>query len=182
MFATLGVMRLGILGGGQLARMLALAGLPLGVRCRFLDPAADACAREAGELVVGAYDDPASLEVFARGLDAVTFEFENVPAKALEWLSARLPVAPSPAALAAGQDRLSEKTLFRRLGFMVHDFAPASSDEELRAAVETLGLPCIAKTRRLGYDGKGQAVLRTRDDVQAAWSRLGGARCWWRNC
>lgn len=168
-------MKLGILGGGQLARMLALAGLPLGIRCKFLDPAADAVAGHCGELLVGPYDDPALLAQLADGVDAVTFEFENVPAAATQWLEQHLRVAPTPRALAVGQDRLAEKTLFAELGFGVPKFAPADSLDELRAAVATVGLPCIVKTRRLGYDGKGQHRLREGADqaaIDAAFTEL----------
>ncbi len=160
-------MKLGILGGGQLARMLALAGLPLGIRCKFLDPSPDAVAGHCGELLVGAYDDPAMLARLADGVDAVTFEFENVPAAATEWLLQHVPVAPTPRALAVGQDRLAEKTLFAELGFAVPKFAPADSLDELRAAVAAVGQPCIVKTRRLGYDGKGQYRLRAGDGDDA---------------
>ena len=168
-------MKLGILGGGQLARMLALAGLPLGIRCKFLDPAEDAVAGHCGELLVGAYDDPVMLAQLAEGVDAVTFEFENVPAAATEWLGQHVLVAPTPRALAVGQDRLAEKTLFADLGFGVPRFAPADTREELRAAVAAVGLPCIVKTRRLGYDGKGQHRLRAGADapaVDAAFTEL----------
>jgi 5-(carboxyamino)imidazole ribonucleotide synthase len=132
----------GCIGGGQLGRMLALAALPLGVRFRFLDPAADACAGEVGELVVGAYDDPEALERLAAGADAVTYEFENVPVDAAE----RVGAVPGPAALAAGQDRRHEKELFIRLGIPTPRFG----------SLDEVGLPALVKQRRLGYDGKGQ--------------------------
>jgi 5-(carboxyamino)imidazole ribonucleotide synthase len=132
----------GVIGGGQLARMLALAGIPLGLRFRFLDPAPDACAADVGELLVGAYDDPMLLDRLANGAAAVTYEFENVPVAAAR----RAGAVPSPRALELGQDRLVEKQLFRRLGIPTARFG----------SLEQTGLPALVKTRRLGYDGKGQ--------------------------
>jgi 5-(carboxyamino)imidazole ribonucleotide synthase len=136
----------GVIGGGQLGRMLALAGIPLGLSFRFLDPSPDAPAAEVGELLVGAYDDPALLDRLAAGADVVTYEFENVPVSAAE----RVRAVPAAAALEASQDRLVEKQLFRRLGIPT----PRIEDE-----VETF--PAILKTRRLGYDGKGQRLVET---------------------
>ena len=134
----------GVIGGGQLGRMLALAGIPLGLSFRFLDPAPDASAGEIGELLVGAYDDPALLDRLADGAAAVTYEFENVPVGAAQ----RVGAVPAAAALEASQDRLVEKRLFRRLGIPT-----ARIDDEVEA------FPAILKTRRLGYDGKGQRLL-----------------------
>jgi 5-(carboxyamino)imidazole ribonucleotide synthase len=166
-------MLIGILGGGQLGRMMALAAYPLGIRCRFLDPAADSPAGQVGELIVGGYDDPAALARFARGLDRVTFEFENVPEASLAYFKqAGVPVAPGPECLRTGQDRLAEKQLFARLKIPTAPYAPADSLESLRRAVGEVGLPCVVKTRRMGYDGKGQAVLRSPQDIDAAWARL----------
>ncbi len=161
-------MVVGILGGGQLARMLALAGLPLGLRCRCLDPAPDAVAGHASELVVGAYDDPAALQRLVRGVRLVTFEFENVPLAATEWLQQHVVVAPTPKALAIGQDRVLEKTLFRSLGMSVPEFRAADTLDELRAAVAAVGAPCIVKTRRLGYDGRGQVRLQPGPELPTA--------------
>jgi 5-(carboxyamino)imidazole ribonucleotide synthase len=163
----------GILGGGQLARMMVLAGAPLGVRFVVLDPAADACAGQVAPLQVGAFDDPAALAEFAAKVDVVTFDFENVPAASAHWLAERKPVFPNPAALAVAQDRLSEKTLFRELGIPLPPFADIRSRDELAARVGEIGLPCILKTRRLGYDGKGQFRLRNEADIDAAWQALG---------
>ncbi len=140
-------MIVGVIGGGQLGRMLALAGIPLGLSFRFLDPSPDAPAAEVGELLVGAYDDPALLDRLAAGADVVTYEFENVPVEAAR----RVGAIPAAAALEASQDRLVEKQLFRRLGIPT----PRIDDE-----VETF--PAILKTRRLGYDGKGQRLVETR--------------------
>lgn len=154
-------MRLGILGGGQLARMLMLAAHPLGIRCRAFDSDAGACAGQVGELHVGSFEDGAALARFADGLDVVTYEFENVPTSALEAMErAGVPIRPKPIALATGQDRLHEKTLFQKLGVAVAPFAAASTAEEAAEAVARVGLPCVMKTRRLGYDGKGQVVLK----------------------
>ncbi len=163
----------GILGGGQLARMLALAGAPLGLRFRVLDQTADACAGQFAPLIVGDYTDRAALETFASQVQVATFDFENVPAESAAWLAERVPVFPNPRALAVAQDRLAEKTLFRELGIPVPAFAPVDTREQLEQAVARIGTPCILKTRRLGYDGKGQFRLRGADDVDAAWAALG---------
>jgi len=167
--------RVGVLGGGQLGRMLGLAGVPLGLRFRFLEPAPSPPAAAVGEVVRGEYADPDALARFADGVDVVTFEFENVPAAATEWLRRHgIPVFPPPAALAVAQDRLAEKEAFGRLGIPTPPYLPVSDEAGLRAAVERLGLPSVLKTRRMGYDGKGQAVLRTQADVALAWETLGG--------
>ena len=167
-------MIVGVLGGGQLGRMLALAGLPLGLRFRFYDPSPEACAGQVGELHVGEYDDVAALDRFADGLDVVTYEFENVPVAVAERLAERLPVFPPPVALDVAQDRLAEKALFHRLGIPTVRFAPVGSADDLKRAIDEIGLPAILKTRRLGYDGKGQVVLRTPEDAGMAWSEVGG--------
>jgi 5-(carboxyamino)imidazole ribonucleotide synthase len=166
----------GILGGGQLGRMLALAGYPLGLRSRFLDPDPACPAAHLGELVVGAYDDEAALERFARGVSVATYEFENVPSRTARWLTEHVPVHPPEHALATAQDRLAEKTCFRDLGIPTPAFEPVSTLAELHSAAARLGLPAVLKTRRFGYDGKGQAVLRDPADIAPAWSALGGSR------
>ena len=163
----------GILGGGQLARMMALSGAPLGLRFLVLDSVADACAGQFAPMVVGDYTDEAALGEFASKVDVATFDFENVPATSAEWLSSHVPVFPNPRALGLSQDRLAEKTLFRELGIPVPDFADIPDRAALDAAVAQLGTPCILKTRRLGYDGKGQFRIKTPDDVDAAWKALG---------
>ncbi|WP_028919730.1 5-(carboxyamino)imidazole ribonucleotide synthase [Pseudoxanthomonas suwonensis] len=163
----------GILGGGQLARMLALSGAPLGLRFLVMDTVADACAGQFAPLLVGDYRDEAALAEFASKVDVATFDFENVPAESAEWLSARVPVFPNPRALAVAQDRLAEKTLFRELDIPVPQFATVSSREELDAALAIVGVPCILKTRRLGYDGKGQFRIRALADADLAWDALG---------
>src|SRR5688572_730540 len=160
----------GILGGGQLARMLALSGAPLGLRFLVMDNSADACAGQFVPMVVGDYRDEAALAEFASRIDVATFDFENVPADSAEWLARRVPVFPNPRALAVAQDRLAEKSLFRELGIAVPEFAAIDSRAELDAAIARIGTPCILKTRRLGYDGKGQFRLKSPADAGAAWA------------
>ena len=164
---------LGILGGGQLARMLALAAAPLGVNCLVVDAAADACAGQVAPLLVAGWDDYEALAAFADQVDAVTFDFENVPAQTARWLAGRVAVHPAPDALAVAQDRLDEKNLFRACGLPTPDFAPVATRAELDAALARIGAPAILKTRRLGYDGKGQFRLKTLGDTGAAWAALG---------
>jgi 5-(carboxyamino)imidazole ribonucleotide synthase len=163
----------GILGGGQLARMLALSGAPLGLRFLVMDTEPDACAGQFAPLLVGDYRDERALAEFASKVDVATFDFENVPAESAQWLSERVPVFPNPRALAVIQDRLAEKTLFREAGIPVPEFADVTSRESLDAAVARIGAPCILKTRRLGYDGKGQFRIRAAADAGAAWEALG---------
>ncbi|MDE2406908.1 MAG: 5-(carboxyamino)imidazole ribonucleotide synthase [Xanthomonadaceae bacterium] len=163
----------GILGGGQLARMMALSGAPLGLRFMVLDTVADACAGQFAPMVVGDYTGQAALTEFASRIDVATFDFENVPAESAQWLTARVPVFPNPRALATAQDRLAEKTLFREQGIPVPPFAAIDTREQLQAAVADIGMPCILKTRRLGYDGKGQFRIKSAGDVDAAWDALG---------
>jgi 5-(carboxyamino)imidazole ribonucleotide synthase len=164
----------GVLGGGQLGRMLALAGYPLGLQFRFLDPSPEAPAGHLAELQTGAYDDPDALARFAEGLDVATYEFENVPEIAARTLAARVPVFPPSLALETAQDRLGEKRLFERLEIPVARYEPVDSQHDLEAAVTRLGLPVILKTRRLGYDGKGQMMLRAGEEIVGAWGALGG--------
>ncbi|MDR7133872.1 5-(carboxyamino)imidazole ribonucleotide synthase [Lysobacter niastensis] len=165
--------KVGILGGGQLARMLALSGAPLGLRFLVMDNVADACAGQFAPMVVGDYRDEAALTEFASKVDVATFDFENVPAESAHWLSDRVTVFPNPRALAIAQDRLAEKTLFVELGIPVPPFAAIDTREQLGAALEQIGTPCILKTRRLGYDGKGQFRIKTPADADAAWEALG---------
>ena len=163
----------GILGGGQLARMLALAGAPLGLRFLVMDTVADACAGQFAPLLVGDYRDESALAEFASKVDVATFDFENVPAESAEWLAQRVPVFPNPRALATAQDRMVEKTLFRELGIPVPAFADVPDRAALDAAIAAIGAPCILKTRRLGYDGKGQFRIKSPADADAAWDALG---------
>ena len=163
----------GILGGGQLARMMALAGAPLGLRFLVMDTSDEACAGQFVPMVVGDWRDEQALAEFASRVDVATFDFENVPAESAEWLAARIPVFPAPRALRIAQDRLAEKTLFNELGIGTPAFAAVETREQLDTAVAHIGLPCILKTRRLGYDGKGQFRLKTPADLDAAWAALG---------
>jgi len=163
----------GILGGGQLARMMILAGAPLGLRFKLLDPVAEACAGQLAPLQVGAFDDHDALACFVEGVDVVSFDFENVPAQSTRWLLDHVPVFPGPQALGVAQDRLSEKTLFRDLGIPVPEFAAVSDRAGLDAALARIGTPCILKTRRMGYDGKGQFRIKSPADAAAAWEALG---------
>jgi len=168
-------MRIGIIGAGQLGRMLALAGYPLGLRFTFLDPNPDACAAQVGECIQGAYDDPAKLRELAEAVDVISFEFENVPVAAVEPIARLKPFYPPVQALGASQDRLTEKTLFRQLGIPTPAFHEVNHLTDLEQAVAEIGLPGILKTRRLGYDGRGQFRLRKPADIAAAWDALAGA-------
>lgn len=163
----------GILGGGQLARMLALSGAPLGLRFLVLDSTPDACAAQFAPLLQADYRDQYALASFADQVDVATFDFENVPAESARWLAERVPVFPSPRALAVAQDRLAEKTLFRELGIPVPEFADIASRQAMDEALQRIGTPCILKTRRLGYDGKGQFRIKSPADADAAWAALG---------
>ena len=164
---------LGILGGGQLARMLALAAAPLGVNTLVVDSSADACAGQVTQLVVADWTDYAALEAFAAQVDVVTFDFENVPAETARWLAERVSVFPEPQALAVAQDRLAEKTLFRECNLQTPEFMAVDTRQDLDRALAAIGAPAILKTRRLGYDGKGQFRLKSMADVDAAWAALG---------
>ncbi|HUP92556.1 MAG TPA: 5-(carboxyamino)imidazole ribonucleotide synthase [Solimonas sp.] len=166
-------MKIGILGAGQLGRMLALAGFPLDFDFVFYDPATEACAAPLGQHIHAAYEDEQGLAEFCVAIDVATYEFENVPARTAEFVAARRPLLPAPIALTVGQDRLSEKQLFDQLSIPVPRYMPVATREALEFAVRNIGLPAVLKTRRLGYDGKGQAVLRTPEDLDAAWARLG---------
>jgi 5-(carboxyamino)imidazole ribonucleotide synthase len=167
-----GHMTIGVLGGGQLGYMLALAGYPLGLRFRFLDPSPEAPVGRIANRVTAEYSDKAALEKFAGGLELVTYEFENVPVEAAEFLAERVPVYPPPGALAEAQDRRREKKLFVRLGIPVPEFAEIGSAAKLDAAIEAVRLPAILKTCHMGYDGKGQWMLRTCEDVEKARKEL----------
>jgi 5-(carboxyamino)imidazole ribonucleotide synthase len=167
-------MRIGIIGAGQLGQMLALAGYPLAQRFLFLDSSTDSPGGQVGPMITGAFDDPASLERLAAETDLVTYEFENVPVAALAAVAKSRPCHPPVEALRVSQDRLLEKELFGRLGIPTPAFRAVDSLADLRAAVAAIGLPCVLKTRRLGYDGRGQHYLRRPADIEAAWKALGG--------
>ncbi len=163
-----------VLGGGQLGRMLGLAGVPLGVTFRFLDPSAEAGAGTIGSLVVGELGDPDAVAAAAAGADVVTYEWEGVPAAALALIiDAGTAVWPPPAALDVSQDRLTEKRRFAALGIQTAGFVPVDDRAGLDAAIAKIGLPAVLKTRRGGYDGKGQMVLREVGDATPAWNKLG---------
>ncbi|MGP1309450.1 MAG: 5-(carboxyamino)imidazole ribonucleotide synthase [Phycisphaerales bacterium] len=166
--------RIGVLGGGQLGRMLALAGLPLGARFTFLDPSPEACSRDLGPLITAGYDDRRALAKLAESSDIVTYEFENVPSDAVRWLAQRVPVLPSPEALDASQDRLTEKRFFELLGAATPRYAHVDVRQDLTDAIKHLGLPAVMKTRRMGYDGRGQWILRKNEDAEEAVTQLGG--------
>jgi len=166
---------IGILGGGQLARMIALAGAPLGVRFLVVDNVADACAGQVAPQITADWRDFAALQDFAKRIDVATFDFENVPADTAHWLAEHVAVFPNPRALATTQDRLVEKTLFRELGLATPAFAAVDSRADLERALGTIGTPAVLKTRRLGYDGKGQFRIKSPADIDAAWAALGGA-------
>jgi 5-(carboxyamino)imidazole ribonucleotide synthase len=167
-------MIVGILGGGQLGRMLAQAGYALGVRSRVLDLSPDAPAGHLAELMIADFNDTDALKKFAKGLDLVTYEFENVPVDSVRFLSRRVRVYPPAKALEAAQDRIAEKTFFQRMGIPTPEFAAVDSWNDLEAAVDKIGLPAVLKTRRFGYDGKGQFVISRPEDVPQSWQHLGG--------
>jgi 5-(carboxyamino)imidazole ribonucleotide synthase len=166
-------MKIGIIGAGQLGQMLALAGLPFALRFRFLDSSADAPGARVAPIVVGAFDDLGALRELAGDVDIVTYEFENVPVAALREMAAARPCFPPVDALRVSQDRILEKELFGRLGIPTPQYRAVDSLADLEAGVAALGLPCVLKTRRLGYDGRGQRVIKRRADVAPAWEALG---------
>ena len=167
---------LGVLGGGQLGRMLSQAASRLGFDVIILDPEADSPAgRVSAAQIIAAYDDPEALTRLGRLCDVVTFEFENVPAASVEQLEqAGARVAPGPLALSTAQDRVVEKTFLNGVGAPTVTFAPVETLDDLQAAVETLGLPALLKTRRDGYDGKGQAWIRSPEDAKTTFAAIGG--------
>jgi 5-(carboxyamino)imidazole ribonucleotide synthase len=167
-------MIVGVLGAGQLARMIALAGYPLGVDFIFLDPSADACANRLGEHLLGDYDNPRLLAQLAERADVVTYEFENVPAEVAEFLASHTQVHPAPKALAVAQDRLIEKTFFHDIAIPTPAYAAVDSLESLEQAMSIIGWPAILKSRTMGYDGKGQSLLKSADDLKSAWELMAG--------
>jgi 5-(carboxyamino)imidazole ribonucleotide synthase len=165
--------KIGIIGGGQLGRMLALAAYPLGVEVRCFDPSPEAPAGIVADLVTGEYDDHAALERFLHGVDLVTYEFENVPVQSIRFVEQFVPVYPHVRALEVGQDRFHEKEFFRALGIPTPAYCQVDSFPDLRKAIESTGLPAVLKTRRLGYDGKGQARITRMEDAEIAWDDIG---------
>jgi 5-(carboxyamino)imidazole ribonucleotide synthase len=169
---------IGILGGGQLGRMLALAAARLGFKCHVFAPNPDSPAFDVVHRVtVADYTDTQALGRFAGNVDVVTYEFENVPAETATFLAARVPVLPDPQVLATTQDRLAEKIFVSGLGIRTADFAAVAEPGELAAVIQRIGRPAVLKTRRFGYDGKGQVTIRNGTDPQAAWRDAGGQPC-----
>lgn len=167
---------IGILGGGQLGRMLALAAAPLGFKAHVFAPEADSPAFDVCAVhTVAAYGDEAALAAFAASVDVVTYEFENVPVETVRFLEARVPVRPGSKALDVAQDRLKEKRLARDLGAMTAPFAAVDTGADLDRAIGAIGLPAVIKTTRFGYDGKGQAKITGAGDVAAAFAAMKGA-------
>ena len=164
---------IGLVGGGQLGRMSALAAAKLGYRCHILTRETDSPASQVSHAVtISDYSDPVSLRAFASAVDVISFEFENVSAEGLDLLAAMRPVRPAPSVLRISQDRVEEKTFLNAAGVATAPWAFVSSPGELTEAVRQIGLPAVLKTTRLGYDGKGQAILRTPQDLQPAFDRL----------
>jgi len=165
-------MNIGIIGAGQLGRMLALAGYPLGLKFRFLDRSADTPGGQIAPLVAGEFEDRARLRELDTTVDVITFDWENISVAALDVIPANRIRPPAPA-LATSQDRLLEKQLFRELRIPTPPFTAVDSRADLQHAVQRIGLPGVLKSRRFGYDGKGQAVVRSAADADAAWAQLG---------
>jgi 5-(carboxyamino)imidazole ribonucleotide synthase len=164
---------IGLVGGGQLGRMSALAAARLGYRCHILTRETDSPAAQVSHAAtISDYSDPVSLRAFAEAVDVISFEFENVSAEGLDLLASLRPVRPAPSVLRISQDRIDEKTFLNKAGVATAPWAEVTSRSDLDAAVARLGLPAVLKTTRLGYDGKGQAMLRTAEDLDAAWDRL----------
>ncbi len=166
-------MRIGIIGAGQLGQMLGYAARDLGVECRFVDPSDTPPAGDCGEVIQKPFDDAGALAELAATCDVVTYEFENVPVEALHKIEGKVPVYPPAAALRHAQDRLDEKRLFDQLDIPLPGYRTIDRREDIVAAANQLGLPLVIKTRRLGYDGKGQFIIRERKDIDDAWKALG---------
>lgn len=166
--------RVGCLGGGQLGRMLALAGYPLGLRFTFLDPGEDSSAGQVAQQLVGDYDDPLLLQRLGETSDLVTFEFESVPEASATLLEARGPVFPPPIALRVGQDRVLEKQLFARLGIASASYAVVGGAEDLPGAWTAVASASRLKSRRLGYDGHGQFRVTEPRELERGWAEIGG--------
>jgi 5-(carboxyamino)imidazole ribonucleotide synthase len=167
---------IGILGGGQLGRMLALAAARLGLRCHIYDPAPGCPASQVSDRATHAgFDDVTALRTFAEAVDVVTYEFENIPTASLDAIEAIVPIRPGRIALATSQDRLTEKTFLNDCGLRTAPFAPVQDAKSLKAAIAQIGTPSILKTRRLGYDGKGQARLADPSGADAALQAVQGA-------
>jgi 5-(carboxyamino)imidazole ribonucleotide synthase len=168
---------IGILGGGQLGRMLALAAAPLGLKCHIYSDVPGPAFDVAAKSTVGAYEDTDKIRAFAEGVDVVTYEFENVPLEAAAAAQSVAPVRPGPKALAVAQDRLEEKTFIRGIGIPVAPFANVDSEASLKAALSIIGEAGILKTCRLGYDGKGQVRIKSAAELAPAFDSLKRAPC-----
>ena len=167
---------IGILGGGQLGRMLAVAASRLGLKAHIFEPGANPPARQvADQVTTASYEDEAALHRFAQSVDVITYEFENIPTSALDILEQIRPIHPGRLALAISQDRLSEKEFLTGLGLKVAPYANVTSAAEAEAAAQSIGTPSILKTRRMGYDGKGQVRLKNVSDMEQAWQAMQGA-------
>jgi 5-(carboxyamino)imidazole ribonucleotide synthase len=165
--------KVGVLGGGQLGRMLALAGYRLGIQFRFFDSKPDATVGQLGDLIDASYDDEAALARFCEGLDVATYEFENVPLEAARFIAERVKLYPPVAALEVAQHRLREKEFFTSLGIPTPKYAAANDPEQLLRALDMTGLPAVVKTMTMGYDGRGQFVVRDRAAASSAWELVG---------
>ena len=175
------VQTIGILGGGQLGRMLSVAASRLGLKTHIYEPSANPPAGHVADRVTTAsYDDHAALQAFAASVDVITFEFENIPTSALDLLESLRPIHPPRSALATSQDRLVEKTFLQGLGLQTAPFADVQNADDLAKAIETIGTPAILKTRQMGYDGKGQARIMSPADTDAALADMAGdmIRAW----
>ena len=167
---------IGILGGGQLGRMLAVAASRLGLKAHIFEPGANPPAGHvADQVTTASYEDEAALRRFAQSVDVITYEFENIPTSALDILEQIRPIHPGRLALAISQDRLSEKEFLTGLGLKVAPYANVTSAAEAEAAAQSIGTPSILKTRRMGYDGKGQVRLKNVSDMEQAWQAMQGA-------
>ncbi len=167
---------IGILGGGQLGRMLAVAASRLGLKAHIFEPGANPPAGQvADQVTTASYEDEAALHRFAQSVDVITYEFENIPTSALDILEQIRPIHPGRQALAISQDRLSEKEFLTGLGLKVAPYANVTSAAEAEAAAQSIGTPSILKTRRMGYDGKGQDRLKNVSDMKKAWQAMQGA-------
>ena len=166
-------MRVGIVGAGQLGRMLAIAGYQLGIRSLFLDPDAESSGGQVGPVLVGAINDSARMRELAGQVDVVTFDIENVPVEALEGAGSMSRICPPPPALAVAQDRPSEKQLFESIGIATAPYVAVAGAHDLATVGTQLSWPVVLKARRLGYDGRGQRLVRCAQELEPAWRDLG---------
>mgnify|MGYP001170276033 CR=1 FL=1 len=167
-------MRIGIIGAGQLGQMLGFAARKLGIECQYLDPSIKPPASNIGEVIQSSFDDPEALLLLSKNCDVITYEFENVPCEALEDIEKITPVYPPLHALKHSQDRLDEKKLFDLLKIPLPKYHAIETPKDMEEALNSLGIPMIIKTRRFGYDGKGQFVVKNKNDIDIAWNELGG--------